>query len=188
MPNEEPLRDRVVDERVLTRSPAYDLVELTLRRPDGVERKKSVVRHRGAVVVLPLIEQPGMTPKIVFIENERHTIGCRLLELPAGGIDAGEAPEEAAARELREETGYQASSLYPLARFYTTPGLTDELMHAFVATGLTRAGQSLQPDESLTVRVLSASDAGGRLDRGEIRDGKTVVALLTAARRGLLGL
>lgn len=183
-----PLRDQIVDQRTVLPGKAYDFVELTLRQPDGKTRTKAMVRHRGAAVIVPLIEQPGRSPKIVFVENDRHTINDRLLELPAGGIDPGETPEETAARELLEETGYRATSLYELATFYTTPGLTDELMHAYVATGLIHEGARPEADESLTVRVVSSTEAVDMIDRGLLRDGKTMLALLAAQRRGLLSL
>jgi len=188
MPPAKPLRDQVVEQRTLHSARAYDFVELTLRQPDGKTRSKPIVRHRGAAMIVPLIEQPGRSPKIVFVENERHTIGDRLLELPAGGMEPGETPEETAARELVEETGYRASSLYELVTFYTTPGITDELMHAYVATGLFHVGASPEADESLTVRVLTSTEAVDMIDRGLIRDGKTILALLAAQRRGLLSL
>lgn len=183
---EKPLRDQIVGERTLYQGRAYDFVELTLQQPDGTTRPRPIVRHRGAVVVVPLIEQPGRSPKVVFVRNERHTINGRLDELPAGGIDPGESPEEAAERELIEETGYRASGLYPIGRFYTTPGITDEMMHAFVATSLTQVGQRLQPDESLEVRVLSAGEAFNMIDTGALVDGKSVLALLLAERGGFL--
>ncbi|MEM7622328.1 MAG: NUDIX hydrolase [Planctomycetota bacterium] len=184
----EPLRDLIVGEKILYEGRAYDFLELTLKQPDGSTRPRPIVRHRGAAMVLPLIEQPGRGPKIVFVENDRHTIDDRLLELPAGGIEAGESPEEAAARELREETGYEASILYPLARFYTTPGITDELMHAYVATGLTHVGVSPEAHENITVHTHSTSDVAAKLGSGELLDGKSVLALLAGARAGFFEL
>jgi len=183
-----PLRDPIVDEHVLREGKAYSFVELTLRQQDGSTRPKPIVRHSGAALVVPVIEQPGRSPKIVFVVNDRHTINERLLELPAGCIDSGETPEETAARELQEETGYQATSLYPLERFYTTPGLTDELMHTYVGTGLNQVGQNLEADESLEVRVLTSTEVGSLLERGELMDGKTILALMAAHRRGYVSL
>ena len=180
------LRDEVVDRTTLHTSRPYDIEEFTIRRPDGAERKKAYVRHRGAVVIVPLFEQPGRSPKIVMVRNDRHALGRRLDELPAGGIDEGEGPQEAAERELREETGHEASSIYPIGEFYTTPGLTDERMHAFVATGLRQVGQQLEDDESLTVITRTMADVEGMIDRGELEDGKSLLAILWADRQGLL--
>jgi ADP-ribose pyrophosphatase len=180
------LRDEIVGRTTLHTSRAYDVEELTLRRPDGAERKKAYIRHRGAVVIVPLLEQPGRSPKVVMVRNERHTLGRAIDELPAGGIDEGEGPQEAAERELREETGYEATSIYAVGEFLTTPGLTDERMHAFVATGLRQVGQDLEDDESLSVVTRTMADVEGMIDRGELEDGKSLLALLWADRQGLL--
>lgn len=199
MKHDTSLRDRVTSRRTLLEGGAYDLEALTLAGPGG-ERVKGMVRHhRGAVVILPLLEQPGRSPKIVFVRNDRHTINARLLELPAGGIDGGESPADAAARELVEETGYRAATIEPLLSFYTTPGLTDEVMHAFVATGLIYSGQRLEADESLTVEVLTVGEAasllrpggpsggpgggaGAGVGGGGVIDGKSALTLLAAQR------
>lgn len=181
-----PLRDPIVGEKTLYEGRAYDFVELTLRQQDGTTRPRPIVRHRGAAMIVPLIEQPGRSPKIVFVENDRHTINDRLLELPAGGIEPGETPEEAAARELREETGYAATSLYPLIRFYTTPGITDELMHAFVATGLHHVGESPEAYENIETRALTTTDVRAMLEKGDLLDGKSVLGIYAAARAGFL--
>ncbi|MEM1185166.1 MAG: NUDIX hydrolase [Planctomycetota bacterium] len=182
------LRDSIVGERTLYEGRAYDFVELMLRQPDGVERPRPIVRHRGAVVIVPLLETPGRSSKVVFVVNDRHAINGRLEELPAGGIDPGETADEAAARELGEETGFVASALHPLGTFYTTPGMTDEVMHAYVGLGLTPRpeGQDLQPDESLSVKQRSSGDALEAVANGTLRDGKTMLALLLAQSRGYL--
>jgi ADP-ribose pyrophosphatase len=182
-----PLRDSVAGERLLAAHPAYDAVELTIRSPDGSERTKPAIRHRGAVVVVPLLEQPGRAPRIVVIENDRVIAGEKLVECCAGGIDGEESPAETAERELVEETGYRATSLYPLGSFYTSPGMSDEVMHAFVATGLTQVGQQLEPWESITVHRMSVGEVLDAIDSGRIRDGKTIAAVLLAQRRGYLG-
>lgn len=176
-------RLRVVGERILHPGRSYDFVELTVDHPDGVSRPKGIVRHRGAACVVPIIDTPG-GPEVVMVRNDRVTIGGFLLEVPAGGLDAGEDPAVAAGRELEEETGYRAATVETLGRFYTTPGLTDELMHAFVARGLEYVGQRLEPYEVLTVERVAAADLFAMIDRGELTDGKSVLALLLAQRRG----
>lgn len=186
MQGQSQLRDSVTAERTLAEHPAYNAVELTIRSPDGSERTKPAIRHRGAVCVVPLLEQPGRAPRIILIENDRVIPGERLWEACAGGIDGDESPAAAAERELKEETGYAASSLYPIGSFYTSPGMSDEVMHAFVATGLTHVGQDLEPWESITVHRLSTGETLDSIDSGKIRDGKTIAALLLAQRRGYL--
>ncbi|USN99315.1 MAG: NUDIX hydrolase [Phycisphaeraceae bacterium] len=183
---ERELRDKVVNERVLSEHPAYDAVELTIRAPDGDERTKPAIRHRGAVIIVPLLEQPGRAPRVVLVKNDRVIVGEALLECPAGGIDEGESPAEAAERELTEESGYRAVSLYPIGQFYTSPGMSDEVMHAFVAVGLMHVGQALQPNESMTVHRFAAGELLEKIDSGELIDGKSMLAILMAIRRGYL--
>ena len=182
------LRDKVIEERRLLENPSYDLVELTVQSPprgdaSPVSRSKGAVRHRGGVVILPLLEQPGRSPRVVMVENERIVLGQRLVELPAGGLKPGEAPEAAAARELREETGYEAAVIEPLARFYTAPGFCDEAIHAFVATGLHEVGQDLEDDEALVTKVLSITEIEAMLDGDSPLDAKTVTVLALAQRK-----
>ncbi|MEM0983244.1 MAG: NUDIX hydrolase [Planctomycetota bacterium] len=184
-PRSSPLRDPIIGTRTLHESRAYDVEELEIERPSGVQ-SKAIIRHRGAVVIVPLLEQPGRSPKFVMVRNDRHALNAQLEEFPAGGIDAGEGPLEAAARELREETGYEATSIYPIGTFYTTPGMTDELMHAYAATGLRQVGQDLEEDESLEVVTRTMADLESMIERGELKDGKTILALLWAERSGLL--
>ncbi|MFM9994582.1 MAG: NUDIX hydrolase [Phycisphaerales bacterium] len=164
----------------------FDLELVTIPGPGGTPIKREVVRHPGAVVILPILEEPGGGRQVVLIRNERIAVGRTLWELPAGTLEPMEKPEECAPRELEEETGYRAATLTPLARFHTTPGLTDELMHAFVATGLTHVGQRLEADERLTVHPRPVAEALAMVDSGEMTDAKSMLTLLMAVRNGIL--
>ncbi len=138
-------------------------------------------------MILPLLETPsGGEPTILFVRNDRFAIGQSLLELPAGTREVGEAPEVTAGRELVEEAGYQAATLELLTRFYTTPGMTDELMWAYLARGLTQVGQQLEEDESLTVEPVAATAAMRMIETGELKDAKSILVLLLARSRGML--
>jgi ADP-ribose pyrophosphatase len=183
--NSAPLETRIVGTQLIYTGRAFDFVELTIVDRRGVARPRPIVRHRGAVVILPLLEGPGGS-EVVLVRNERHTINGWLEELPAGGIDAGEEPEAAARRELREETGYEAATLRCLGRFYTTPGITDELMHVYLATGLAFVGQRLEDYEVLTTHRRTAEALVEAVRRGEVLDGKTIVAVGMARDAGLL--
>ncbi|MGP1347827.1 MAG: NUDIX hydrolase [Phycisphaerales bacterium] len=152
---------------------------------DGGLVERLVVRHPGAVCVLGLLGS-GADREVVLIRNDRPAVGDVLWELPAGTIDAGEDPIVTAGRELEEESGYRAESIEPMGSFFTTPGMTDEVMHAFVATGLRRVGQRLEPDERIEVHAVRFSRAMEMVDAGEIRDGKSMLTLLLAERRGLV--
>lgn len=149
-----------------------DRFELSAR--DGSTRVRELVVHPGAVVLLPLLDDG----RVVMIRNRRPMLGATLLELPAGTLEAGEAPEATAERELREETGYTAGRIEPLMRFYASPGITDEMMHAFVARDLRAGAQELDPTEAIDVVVLPFADALAACRDGRIVDGKTLAVLL----------
>lgn len=176
---------KITNESLIHEGHNYDFVELTVQYRDGITRTKPMVRHNGAATVLPILETPKGI-KVVMVRNERVTIDQFLLELPAGGIDQGEDPRVAAGRELVEETGYRAGSLDPLCRFLTTPGLTDELMHVFVARDLTHVGQQLEPYESLSVELHDPASIIDMIDRNEITDAKTMLTIRTAQAKGIL--
>lgn len=199
-----PLEPRVPTIRrreTLTQGKKYDYVRLHVTTPTGAEMTREVVRHPGAVVVVAITDAPDR--RVVLIRNFRIALaagggpGQWLYECCAGTIErerlgdgsfgTSEDPGACAGRELIEETGYQASRIEPLGTFWTTPGLTNELMHAFVATGLTHVGQRLEPDEQIQVELVPGARVLAMIDSGELRDAKSMLAVLMAHRRGLLG-
>lgn len=150
-----------------------------VRLPNGVEMDFEMIHHPGAAAVVPLLA----TGEVLMLRQYRHATGGWLLEIPAGTLQPGEAPEACAARELREETGFQASALQPLGWIWTTPGFTDERIWLYLGTGLSAGRQALDDDEMLTVARLPLVQAVTMAAGGEIVDGKSVVALLRAAGR-----
>jgi len=153
-----------------------------VRFPDGSVGELEMIRHPGASAVLPFLTDPrGDDPQLLLIKQYRYAADGYLYEVAAGRLEAGELPLDCARRELREETGCEAEVLAPLTTLYTTPGFTDELIHLFIATGVTRGAAATEADEFLTVEPLSLSRALELVREGEIRDAKTVVSLLYAA-------
>ena len=148
--------------------------------PDGRTVPREVIRHPGSVAILPLLDEST----VVMIHNTRPAIGRELLELPAGTLEADEAPETCAARELEEETGYRAKDFELIGRFYTTPGYCDEYMHAYVATNLTHVGQNLDTTEEITVQMRAIDDLRRMIARGELEDSKTIAMLAAYLLRG----
>lgn len=140
---------------------------------------REVVRHPGAVLIVPRLDGD----RLVLVRNYRVAVNARLLELPAGTLEAGETPAAAAARELEEETGYRADRIEHLVDFYTSPGFCDELMRVFTADDLAFVGQRLEPHEDIEVDVVTTADALAMIDDGRIIDGKTIAALYLWARR-----
>ena len=161
---------------------AARVVTLRLRylaQPDGSRRLREIVEHApGAAVVA--VDGDG---HVLLVRQPRPAVGARLLELPAGLVDPGEAPRDCALRELAEETGFRARKLAPLVSFYTSPGFCDELIHVFVASELepVPGGQHDEEEEIELVR-LPLEAAIEQVLRGEISDAKTVTGLLACAR------
>jgi ADP-ribose pyrophosphatase len=150
-----------------------------LRLPGGREHDFEMIHHPGAAAVVPLLA----TGDVLMLRQYRYATGGWLLEIPAGTMSPGEAPEACAARELQEETGFQAAALQPLGWIWTTPGFTDERIWLYLATGLSAGRQALDDDEMLTLARMPLVQAVTMAAGGEIVDGKSVAALLRASSR-----
>ena len=147
---------------------------------DGSRREREVVRHPGSVVIVPLVS----SQEVCLVEVVRVAVGRTLLELPAGTLDRVESLEEAARRELAEETGYRAGRIVPAGEMWMSPGILRERMHLFVAEDLIAGPQALEPGEQIRTRVVSWDEAIAMCLDGRIDDAKTIAGLLlTAARR-----
>ncbi len=153
-----------------------------VRFPDGSSGELEIVRHPGASAVLPFLGNPaGTDPEMLLIRQYRYAAECYLYEIPAGRLNAGESPETCARRELLEETGCSAEQVLFLTSMYTTPGFTDERIHLFVASGLSRGETQREADEFIEVVTMPMSRALKMVERGEIQDAKTALGLLYAA-------
>lgn len=169
--------------RILLETRRFRVEELTEEGPDGRLWQRQLVRHPGAAVVVPVLDDGS----VVLVEQHRTSADRVLLELPAGVLDGDEAPERAARRELLEETGYEAARWTALASCFAAPGLTDERFHIFLATGLTPGTARPEVDEWVSVRRCGADELETLLARGAIEDAKTLLGLLLARRRGAWG-
>ena len=155
----------------------------TVRFPDGSIAELDMVRHPGASAIVPFVSDLGARdPELLLIKQYRYAAEQYLYEIPAGRLDPGEAPEHCAARELREETGCTAGRLDFLFTMYTTPGFTDERIHVFMATGLERGQTAHEADEFMTIESVRLSRALELIEQGQIKDGKTALGILYAAR------
>lgn len=153
-----------------------------VRFPDGSVGELEMVRHPGASVVLPFLTDPaGDDPQVLLIHQYRYAADGFLYELPAGRLEPNEAPEVCARRELLEETGCTAEHVDHVCTFFTTPGFTDEKIHAFMATGLVRGTAHLEADEFVEVAPFPLARALEMIRDGEIVDAKTALTLLYVA-------
>jgi ADP-ribose diphosphatase len=164
---------RVYSGRVLS----LDVDEV--EEPGGVRATREVVRHRGSVAALA-VHDDG---RVVLVRQYRYPVDEEVWELPAGRLDPGETPAEGAARELEEEVGLKAGSVESLSTFYTTPGFCDEEMHLFRMTSLTSVPPRPEADERIEALTCTLEDARAMVDRGEVHEGKTLVALLLEVER-----
>jgi len=155
----------------------------TVRFPDGSTGELEIIRHPGAAAIVPCTSDPqgDPDPTILLIRQYRYATGGFLWEIPAGTLNPGEDPEACARRELREEAGVTADRLQRLTSIWTTPGFTDEVIHLYLASGLTAGKPSRERDEFIEVVPQPLSQVLARIRDGEIRDAKTLVAILYMA-------
>jgi len=149
-----------------------------VRLPNGHVTELEVIRHSGAAAIVPVTADGS----VLLVRQYRYAASDWLLEVPAGKLDPGEAPESCALREVEEETGHRPERLDALGWIFTTPGFTDEKIWLYLARDLAPTRQDLQHDEVLTVVRMPLVEAVERAVTGDIRDGKSVCALLRAWR------
>lgn len=146
----------------------------TVTLPNGKESSREVIKHPGAVGILPVLDDGS----IVLVKQYRYPVGTVLYEIPAGKLDIGEAPEVCAPRELSEETGYKAKEWKLLTSIVTTPGFTDEVIHLYLAKGLTKEEQHTDEDEFIDLVVFKREQVKKMVLEKDIFDAKTLSALL----------
>ena len=162
------------EREIVLKGARFDVERRMLPRRDGGLEAREVIVHPGSVVILPILDDG----RIVMIRNKRFTVERALWELPAGTRDPNEPPLTCAARELEEETGYRAAQLTRLLDFYPAPGVSNERMHAFVASGLTPSQQDLDDTEQIEVFPLAPAEVLRMVRAGEIEDAKSLTVLL----------
>lgn len=166
---------------VISRESKYQGKAFSVRRdqlhlPDGGTVYLDIVEHVAAVTILPLGEQG----QVWFVRQYRHPAGKNLLELPAGTVEAGEAPEACARREIREETGMAAGKIIKIGEFFLAPGYSTEYMYVYLASDLAYDPLPGDQDEFLSVERFPLSEVNAMLRRGEIQDAKTIATLCLA--------
>jgi ADP-ribose pyrophosphatase len=154
----------------------------TVTLPNGATVELEVVRHPGAAAIVPMKDERT----VILIRQFRLAAGGFIYEIPAGKLHPGEDPRLCAERELEEEIGYRARTIEKLETFFTAPGFTDEVMHLFKATNLTKTAQKLDHDEVLEVIEIPIEKSISWIRDGTIRDAKTIVGLQSVYLRSSL--
>lgn len=172
-----------LEEKQLSSTEIFDGVAIHLYKdeillPNGKKGVREVVRHPGAVCVIPVTDDGD----VVFVNQFRYAFNKVTLEIPAGKLEKGEDHLKAALRELSEETGLSAEKVVPMGELYTTPALIDEVIYMYLAQGLTDGEQHLDEDEFINVTKIPLEKAVQMVMNGEIKDSKTQIMILKAEK------
>jgi ADP-ribose pyrophosphatase len=159
----EPYRGKIINLMV-------DTIELA----SGARVIREVVMHPGGVTAVPVLDDG----RILLIRQFRYPLQKFILELPAGKLDSGQSPEDTIARELEEESGYHADSLEYKCFFYTSPGISNEMIHFFIARNLSPVSPRPEEGEHITVEAHTIEECLKKIQSGEITDGKTILGIL----------
>jgi ADP-ribose pyrophosphatase len=171
-----PKHAKVLSRKIGYRGKVYTVVADKVREPKGVVALREIIRHHGSVVVLA-VDDSKSPPRVLLERQYRYAADEYLWELPAGHIDPGEEPAQAAKRELLEETGLTAKRWKRALKFYVSPGILDETMEVYVATGLTVGKAQPEEDERIQTRFFPLPAALKMAQNGSIRDAKTLASL-----------
>ena len=166
----------VITSEVVYKGHAFNVRRDKIRFPNQNIAQLDIIEHPSAITILP-VDKDG---QILFVRQYRHAVGKELLELPAGTLDTDETPENCAAREIREETGYAAGTLVNLGEFWLAPGYSTEYMTVFLATDLRPSPLPGDEDEFITLEYVPVEQAYQLALNGGLQDGKSLAALLLA--------
>ena len=164
--------------------PLFRVLHDKLIEPGGKKSERDIIRHNGSVVILAVDNsEDKKDPWVVMERQYRHAANQFLWELPAGKLDAGENPLSGAQRELEEETGYRAKKWRPLIEYYGSPGFLGETMKVYLAEGLVAGDAHPEDDEEIEIRLVKLSEVIKMIEKGGIKDGKTLCSCLLYSRQ-----
>lgn len=171
---EEKKTAQILSSEMLYQGPVFGLRRDEVIEPNGLRTKREVITHPGSVVVLPVLPDG----RIVMIQQYRHATKQYLWELVAGRMEPGETPEQGAARELAEETGYRAKKIKVFLEVFPTPGFLEEKMFILLATGCQPGAASPEEDEKIVSAVYEPRKLEQMIHSGKLHDGKSIAGLL----------
>ena len=150
----------------------------TVELPDKKYSKREIVEHSGSVAVIPITDDNC----VILVKQFRKAVERFLLEIPAGKLELNEEPRDAATRELKEETGFEANKMEYLFEFYTSPGFSNEKIHLFLATDLVEGDATPDSGEFIEEVKINIDDLVKMVNRGEIVDSKTIIGINLAEK------
>ncbi|WP_078553149.1 NUDIX domain-containing protein [Bacillus alkalicellulosilyticus] len=167
------LLEKTINTTTIYEGRIIDLVIDDVELPDGKMSKRELIKHPGAVAVIPVTKEG----KLVMIRQYRKALDKVIVEIPAGKLEPGEEPLPCAKRELEEETGYQSEMLEYVTSFYTSPGFADEIIHLYFTDQLTEGNLNLDDDEFVELVEVTLEEAQKMITTREIYDAKTAFAV-----------
>lgn len=174
-----PENPKLISSETAYRGRLFNIDVDTIEMDGGITAVRETLRHPGAVCMVPV----AADGQLLMVTQYRHAAGRRLLELPAGTLEAGEEPAAAVARELQEEIGFRPGSIEPLGGFFVAPGYTTEYIHLYACTELIPSRLTGDEDEDIEVELRGMEEALAAIESGEICDAKSVIGILRWSRR-----
>lgn len=168
------MAEETLSSKVIFEGRALRLRVDTVRTADGRRSTREIVEHAACIAVIAIDNNDN----ILLVRQYRHALEKELLEIPAGGIDAGEGPEEAVIREMREETGLRPQRVERLCGFYSTPGFCNEYLHLYLAADLVPDPLSAEDTAGIELVRVPLAQVPRLVNSGEIEDSKTIAGLL----------
>jgi ADP-ribose pyrophosphatase len=177
-------KSRLISSKLAYKGKVFSVFTDKVEEPGGHINTRDVIRHNGSVVILAVDESKNPSdPDIILERQYRHAAGQILIELPAGRIDAGEAPLAAAKREMIEETGYRAKRWTMLSKYFASPGFLGEWMQIYLAQDIREGAATPEEDENIDVFRMPLSEVLALIAANKIHDGKTLIAIMMYASR-----
>ena len=171
--------EKTITTRLLNQGRSFSFKTDEVELPNGKKTTRDIVDHPGAVAIVPVLDDG----RIVLVRQYRYATGKDLLEIPAGTLEKGEAPDTCARRELKEETGYTAGSMKKILSMYMAPGYSNEVIHLYLATELKAGEQSIEEDEIIIFEPYGPDELLGMIEKNVIEDAKTIAGVLSYLTR-----